>query len=63
MKKGDPVTNTQAARILIVDDEREVVGLLALTLQKKGYETIRAYDGPEAWQKIQSEKADLTILD
>jgi signal transduction histidine kinase len=63
MKKGDPVTNTQAARILIVDDEREVVELLALTLQKKGYETIRAYDGPEAWQKIQSEKADLTILD
>jgi two-component system sensor histidine kinase/response regulator len=63
MKKGDPVTNTQAAKILIVDDERDVVELLALTLQKKGYETIQAYDGPAAWEKIQSEKADLILLD
>lgn len=53
----------QVPKILIVDDERDVVELLALTLQKKGYETIQAYDGPEAWEKIQSEKPDLLILD
>ena len=63
MKKGDPVTHPKAAKILIVDDERDLVELLALTLQKKEYETIQAYDGPEAWEKIQSEKPDLVILD
>jgi len=63
MKKGDQVINTRAAKILIIDDERDVVELLALTLQKKGYETIQAFDGPEAWEKTQSETPDLIILD
>jgi two-component system sensor histidine kinase/response regulator len=63
MKKGDQVMHPQVPKILIVDDERDVVELLALTLQKKGFEAIRAYDGLEAWEKIQSENPDLIILD
>ncbi|MGD0626800.1 MAG: ATP-binding protein [Thermodesulfobacteriota bacterium] len=63
MKKGDPVMHPQVPKILIVDDERDLVELLALTLQKKGFEANRAYDGAEAWEKIQSEKPDLLILD
>ena len=63
MKSGDPIVNPPAAKILIVDDERDLVEMLAFALQKKEYQTIRAYDGPEAWRKIQTEKPDLIILD
>jgi len=63
MKNGDPIVNPPAAKILIVDDERDLVEMLAFALQKKEYQTIRAYDGPEAWGKIQTEKPDLIILD
>ena len=37
--------------------------MLAFALQKNEYQTFRAYDGLEAWEKIQSEKPDLIILD
>jgi signal transduction histidine kinase/predicted metal-dependent phosphoesterase TrpH len=51
------------ATILIVDDERDLVEMLAYNLEKRGYRAIKAYDGFEAWQKIESEKPDLLILD
>ena len=63
MKSGDPILSPQAAKILIVDDERDLVEMLAFALQKKEYQTFRAYDGLEAWKKIQAEKPDLIILD
>jgi signal transduction histidine kinase len=37
--------------------------MLAYNLGKKGYKTVKAYDGYEAWQKIESEVPDLLILD
>jgi signal transduction histidine kinase/predicted metal-dependent phosphoesterase TrpH len=51
------------ATILIVDDERDLVEMLAYNLEKRGYRAIKAYDGCEAWQKIESERPDLLILD
>lgn len=51
------------AKILIVDDEKDLVDMLAYNLGKKGYKTIKAYDGFEAWGKIESEMPDLLILD
>jgi signal transduction histidine kinase len=63
MKSGDLSYAHRPDKILIVDDERDLVGMLALVLQKKGYETALAYDGTEAWDRIQSEKVDLIILD
>ncbi len=53
----------QAPKILIVDDERDLVEIITLTLEKRGYETILAHDGVEAWEKIQTEKPDFIILD
>jgi signal transduction histidine kinase len=50
-------------KILIADDERDLVEMLAYNLGKKGYEILKAYDGFEAWEKIESEKPDLLILD
>ncbi|NWG02490.1 MAG: response regulator [Syntrophaceae bacterium] len=51
------------AKILIVDDEKDLVDMLAYHLERKGYKTIKAYDGYEAWEKIESELPDLLILD
>ena len=49
-------------KILIVDDEKDVVSLLRDYFQLKGYETITAYNGEEAIQKI-SMQPDLILLD
>jgi signal transduction histidine kinase len=50
-------------RILITDDERDLVEMLAFSLGRRGYEIARAYDGREAWEKVKEEKFDLLILD
>ncbi len=49
--------------ILIVDDEQDVVDLLAYNLQKAGYKTITARDGRVALQKARDEFPALVILD
>jgi CheY-like chemotaxis protein len=51
------------ARILIVDDERNTVGLLALAVAQLGHEPIEAYSGPQAIQLIPDCNPDLVILD
>ena len=51
------------ARILIVDDERNTVGLLALAVAQLGHEPIEAYSGPQAIQLITDCNPDLVILD
>ncbi|HVP78336.1 MAG TPA: response regulator [Thermodesulfobacteriota bacterium] len=50
-------------KVLIVDDERDLVAMVAYNLGKKGYQISTAYNGFEAWEKIESEKPDLLILD
>ncbi|MFD1956914.1 response regulator transcription factor [Paenibacillus thailandensis] len=49
--------------ILIADDEPEIVDLVALHMEKEGYRTIKAFDGRQAVQAIQSTAIDLAILD
>lgn len=51
-----------AYKILIVDDEKDVVSLLKDYFELNQYETITAYSGEEALQKI-SMKPDLILLD
>lgn len=50
-------------RILIVDDEVELVEALRDRLQRKNYEVLTAYDGQEALDAAHKEKPDLIILD
>jgi len=50
-------------RILAVDDERHIVRLIQVNLEKYGYEVIAAFDGKEALEKAHSELPDLLILD
>src|SRR3954463_6035919 len=50
-------------RILIVEDERGLTDVLAYNLQREGYETLVAHDGPEGLRKAQMQLPDVVILD
>ena len=50
-------------RILIVEDEQELVKALQVRLGAAGYEVIVAYDGKEGLEKAQEGKPDLILLD
>lgn len=50
------------AKILVVDDEKDIVELLRYNLAKAGFKVITAYDGLEAMEKL-SHEPDLIILD
>src|SRR5438874_13009031 len=50
-------------RILAVDDERHIVRLVQVNLERQGYEVVTAFDGKEALEKVHSEKPDLVVLD
>ena len=50
-------------KILAVDDERHIVRLVEVNLQRAGYEVVTAFDGREALEKVKSERPDLVVLD
>lgn len=50
-------------KILVVDDERHIVRLVQVTLERAGYEVAVAYDGRECLQNVTKEKPDLIVLD
>ncbi len=50
-------------RILVVDDDREVVRLMRAYLERAGYEVLVAYDGETAVHTLRREKPDLILLD
>jgi signal transduction histidine kinase len=62
-RSSDGSAHAGSEKILIVDDEKDLVDLVAYNLKGKGYQTLTAYNGFEAWEKIQSEKPEVMILD
>ena len=52
-----------AQRILVVDDDREIVRLLRGYLEQAGYQVVAAYDGETALHLFRRERPDLAILD
>ena len=50
-------------RILIVDDERQIVRMLRASLQSSGYEVLSSTNGLEALQQFESQRPDLVITD
>lgn len=50
-------------KILIVDDDKEIAQAISKLLQKEGLETILAYNGMEALEKVMEEEVSLIILD
>lgn len=53
----------QRKRVLVVDDERHIVRLVQVNLERQGYEVLTAYDGVECLEKAKAEKPDLIVLD
>ena len=51
-------------KILVADDDKEIVELLSIYLHNEGYESVKAYDGKEALTKIRTTSdIELLILD
>jgi len=50
-------------RILIVDDEEDILELLKYNLNREGYKVVSASSGEKCLQKAASEKPDLIVLD
>jgi len=51
------------SKILIIDDDPDIVLAVRMCLEGKGYEVIEASSGSEGIEKIKSQKPDLIILD
>jgi len=51
------------SKILIVDDEQDIVELLSYNFEKEGFSIVKAYDGEAAIGMVRSKKPDLMILD
>jgi two-component system alkaline phosphatase synthesis response regulator PhoP len=52
-----------AKKILAVDDERHIVRLVQVNLERAGYEVVTAFDGKDALEKVELENPDLVVLD
>ena len=50
-------------KILIIDDEKDIIKLISYNLEKEGYRIISALDGERGLEIIFKEKPDLIILD
>ena len=50
-------------KILVVDDEKNIVDIIKFNLKREGYEVITAENGREAIEKNEAEKPDLIMLD
>ncbi|MCC6238661.1 MAG: response regulator transcription factor [Dehalococcoidia bacterium] len=50
-------------RILVADDESNIVQLLRLYLREAGYEVVAAHDGREALERFRADSPDLVLLD
>lgn len=56
-------TNQPEAKLLVVDDEPNILELLATSLRFAGFEVVTASTGREALEKAESEAPDLAVLD
>jgi two-component system alkaline phosphatase synthesis response regulator PhoP len=50
-------------RILVVDDDKQIVRLVQSYLEKAGYAVLTAFDGEDAMRVIRRERPDLIVLD
>lgn len=55
--------DNESKKVLIVDDESDILEIISFNLQKEGFTTFTAKDGNDAIQKAQQVQPDLIILD
>ena len=51
------------ARILVADDDPDILALVSLGLERAGYAVIRARDGEQALELARTHEPDLAVLD
>ena len=54
---------SQAKRVVCIEDEPEMIDLVRLILRRKGFEVIGANGGVEGLEAVRREKPDLVLLD
>lgn len=52
-----------AAKILVIDDEKDVLEVLRLVLSRSGYEVLASSSGMEGLAQAQADRPDLILLD
>jgi phosphate regulon transcriptional regulator PhoB len=62
-KAGGKFVAMEPKKILVVDDEKDILELIAFNLAREGYEVLTAGDGEKALELIMSGKPDLVVLD
>lgn len=50
-------------KVLVCDDERHIVRLIQVNLERQGFQVVTAFDGKEGLEKIRAEKPQLVVLD
>ena len=56
-------TDDHAAKVLIVDDNKENIDLIAYFLKSQNYKLFTAFDGVEALKLVESRQPDIILLD
>lgn len=59
----DALTQTKPIKVLMAEDEPEVLDIMSRKIAAAGYTVITAGDGEEAWDKIRKESPDVIVLD
>jgi two-component system response regulator ResD len=57
------MSETARAKVLVVDDEPTIVEVVGRYMERAGYETFVAADGPEALRQAELQRPDLVVLD
>lgn len=57
------MSTASAKKILIVEDEKDILQLVKLYLEKEGYRTVTASTGSEGLAQVRAETPDLIVLD
>jgi CheY-like chemotaxis protein len=51
------------AKILVVDDEPDIVRVVVKILSARGHDVVTAVDGPQGLEAVRTEKPDVVVLD
>ena len=51
------------AKILVCDDDREIVEAIDIYLTQEGHEVLKAYDGEEALKVLKDQEVDFLVID
>jgi two-component system, OmpR family, alkaline phosphatase synthesis response regulator PhoP len=60
---SDAISPGSAKKVLIADDEQNIVISIEFLMKREGFQVLIAHDGEDALAKVQSERPDLVLLD